>query len=251
MLNELVLLSGIDIPFREAALVIHQPRIKEIAYIGEENFFNGYELLRFSQNSLTSEDKARLGEHTDFDIIMSIMRDKHSQEFRKNTTCALLLLTILFPDYSIKLNPKEILFTKEQDGQTLQASLNNSNYDKFKQILNDLVPLGKSQSEEYNPGGDLAKKIADKLRKGNQKRAELQNSNQKVSIFSRYISILTVGERKDMNSFMNYTPYQLFDEYERYILKLNYDSTFKVKLAGAKDVKEADDWMKDIHDGGL
>ena len=51
-----------------------------------------------------------------------------------------------------------------------------------------------------------------------------------------------------MNSFMDYTPYQLFDEYERYILKTNYDTVFKLRIAGAKDVKDADDWMKDIHE---
>ena len=47
MLNDLILLSGVDIPLKEAALVIHQPRIKEIALIGENNFFTGYELLKF------------------------------------------------------------------------------------------------------------------------------------------------------------------------------------------------------------
>ena len=38
MLDSLLLLSGNDIPFLEAQIVIHQPTIKEIAYIGEEAF---------------------------------------------------------------------------------------------------------------------------------------------------------------------------------------------------------------------
>ena len=36
--NDLLFLSGNDIPFVEAQLVIHQPTIKEIAYIGEESW---------------------------------------------------------------------------------------------------------------------------------------------------------------------------------------------------------------------
>lgn len=249
MLNDLILLSGVDIPLREAALVIHQPRIKEIALIGEDSFFMGYELLKFSKDSLTSEDKARLGNQTDFDIIMSIMNDKQNPDFQRNSVCTLMLLTILFPEYEIQLNRKDITFIKRQDEQEVfKTCLNNANYESFKQIIEQIVPLGKGKSEEYNPSGDLARRIADKLKQGNQKRAELQNTDQKVSIFSRYISILTVGEQKDMNSFMNYTPYQLFDEYERFILKTNYDITFKLKIAGAKDVKDADDWMKDIHE---
>ena len=69
----------------------------------------------------------------------------------------------------------------------------------------------------------------------------------KVAILSRYVSILAVGQKKDINSFMQYTVYQLFDEFKRYELKLNWDIYLQAKMAGAKDLKEVDDWMKDIH----
>jgi len=56
-----------------------------------------------------------------------------------------------------------------------------------------------------------------------------------------------VGEHKDMNSFMKYTVYQLFDEFQRFELKSAYDTFIKARLAGAKDLKDPEDWMKDIH----
>ena len=40
-MNELLLLSGSDIPFPEARVTIHQPTLKEIGYIGEKTFFIG------------------------------------------------------------------------------------------------------------------------------------------------------------------------------------------------------------------
>ena len=43
MIDGLLLLSGNDIPFYGAGLSIHQPTKKGIAYLGEENFFTGYE----------------------------------------------------------------------------------------------------------------------------------------------------------------------------------------------------------------
>lgn len=43
MLDYLLLLSGNDIPFYSAGLSIRQPILKDIAYLGEENFFTGYE----------------------------------------------------------------------------------------------------------------------------------------------------------------------------------------------------------------
>ena len=61
------------------------------------------------------------------------------------------------------------------------------------------------------------------------------------------LSVLTVGTKKDMNDFLNYTVYQLFDEFRRYELKEQYDVYFKARMAGAKDMKEPDDWMQDLH----
>ena len=49
MIGELLLLSGNDIPFPEAKVTIHQPTLKEIAYIGEEAFFLGCGFLNFSK----------------------------------------------------------------------------------------------------------------------------------------------------------------------------------------------------------
>ena len=81
-----------------------------------------------------------------------------------------MLLTILFPEYEIQLNKKDITFIKRQDEQEVfKTCLNNANYESFKQILEQIVPIGKSSNEGYNPSGDLAKKIADKLKQGNQK----------------------------------------------------------------------------------
>ena len=52
MMDELLLLSGNDIPFLEAGLTIHQPRLKEIAYITESRFWPACELLKFDKASL-------------------------------------------------------------------------------------------------------------------------------------------------------------------------------------------------------
>ena len=92
----------------------------------------------------------------------------------------------------------------------------------------------------------MAKRIADKLKKRHQKLAD-KEPNKKIDIISRYVSILAVGQKKDMNTFFNYTVYQLFDEFKRYQLKEGYDIYIQAKMAGAKDLKEVDDWMADIH----
>ena len=52
MIDELTLATGADIVFKKGRLVIHQPTIKEIGLIGENNFFLGIQLLRLSKENL-------------------------------------------------------------------------------------------------------------------------------------------------------------------------------------------------------
>lgn len=244
MNNELLLLSKNDIPFIEAQVNIHQPTIKEISLIGEESFLIGCQFLNFSKNKIPPEGKIGLENKSDFEILMSIMTIKQNVPGRND---AINVLTLLFPDFEFKFTPTDIiLFNKN-----FSTRINKENFDVFKNILVDMFDLkGDEQAAgDYNPADGLARKIAEKLKKRHERLARMQNAGaaEKVAIFSRYISILTVGNHHDMNDLMEYTVYQLKDEFKRFQLKQNFDAYMKAKLAGAKDLDEVDNWMDDIH----
>lgn len=245
MLNDLLLLSGNDIPFEEARIIIHQPTVKEIAYIGEETFYTGCEFLKFSKDILEDQDKVNLEKYSDFEILMSIMKEKNVT-IQKNKICMLMVLSLIFPDYIVTLTNDKISLKKNEE----EFFIDNNNFETFKKIVIEMFCL-KGDGEntfDYNPQGEISKRIADKLKKRHQKLAEKSdNENKKVAILSKYVSILTIGQQKDMNSLLQYTIYQLFDEFKRFELKVNYDVYLQAKMAGAKDLKEVDDWMKDIH----
>lgn len=248
MKNELLLLSGADIPFIEGTATIHQPTIYEISLLGEEVLFTGCELLKFSKDILNPEDKTRLFNQTDFNILMSIMNDK-SGSMIFNISCAKQVLDLIFPLYTVTIVPTAILLLDRNDKFTICGQINDINFLAFKDIIIQMFCLKQtSSSQEYNVQGELAKQIAEKFRRRKQQLAELSTKPNKIAIFSRYISILTVGEHKDMNDFMQYTVYQLFDEFQRFQLKMSYDIYFQARMAGAKDMKEPEDWMKDIHE---
>lgn len=243
MVNELLLLSGNDIPFLEAQITIHQPTIKEIAYIGEEAFFTGCELINFSKNILSEQDKMSLEDKTNFDILIAILRERNAV-MQRNRDCVEMVLALIFPWHTIEISDTAIVLRKDNE----EAMITNNNFEEFKSIFNQMFSFSRdNNTREYNPSGELAKKIADKLRKRQQKLAEIKDTKQKIDIFSRYVSILAVGEHKDMNDLLNYSVYQLYDEFERYRLKDHYDMYISAKMAGAKDLKEVEDWMKDIH----
>lgn len=240
--NDLLFLSGNDLPFPEARITIHQPTIKEIGYIGEETFYMGLELINFSKNILPEEDKIHLETKTNFDVLIAILKERNAV-MQKNRNCIELVLALMFPLYEINFTDK-IELTKE--GET--RYIDNSNFELFVKIVNEMFSFKNEKSLDFNPSGDMAKSIADKLKKRHEKLNQIKNNDsKKIDILSRYVSILAIGQQKDMNSLLQYTVYQLFDEFKRYELKMNYDIYISAKMAGAKDLKEVEDWMQDIH----
>lgn len=252
MINELLLLAGTDIPFPEARITIHQPTLKEISYIGEEKFFTGCGFLDFSKKMLSEKDKTNLENLSDFDIFMSIMINKSSM-VKSTIDAANLVLSLLFPLHEISIevrnNSYVMLFKKGNE----EGEINKNNFHCFREILEEMFMLkfGK-ENEDYNPAGTMAERIAQKFKKRKEQLQKLTKESdiKKISILSRYSSILAVGQQKDLNSLMQYTVYQLYDEFQRFQLKVQWDAYVQARMAGAKDLEEVDNWMIDLKDQG-
>lgn len=243
MNNELLLLSKNDIPFQEAQVNIHQPSISEISLISEESFWSGCQFLVFSKDIIKDLGEKDLENIPDFEIFMSIMCNSQIEEYKNNTK---LVLTLLFPNYEIQFTPSDLLLIGEKG----IARINSTNFDIFKNILISMFGLEELRGSvsKYNPCGKRAERIAEKFKKAKQKKEKNKgNQKNKVALLSRYISILAVGEHKDINQLMQYTVFQLKDEFQRYQKKIIFDNYLQAKLAGAKDIEDVDNWMDDIH----
>ena len=242
--NDLLLQSNNDIPFIEAQITIHQPTLNEISLIGEENFFAGCNLLNFSKDLLSSEDKSDLLDKDDFDILMSMM---NGREINKYKNSALMVLTLLFPEYMIKITDNAILLCNKDNS----TRITKENFGVFKDILDSMFCLKDEDmgSSKYNPADRRAAKIAEKLKKSKEKIAHSkgQDGPQKVAVFSRYVSILSVGLQKSKEDLMKYTVFQIIDEFQRFQKKQSWDAYISARLAGAENLEEVDNWMENIH----
>ena len=243
-IDELFLLSGNDIPFYAGMIVIHIPTISEISRIGEEDFFKGIHFLLLDKDDLGSEDKSDLEKLSNFDIFMSVMNSKEST---KHKTDALKVLGLIFPNAKPKIEKDKILL--QQENIDVESSINKFNFDEFQNYICQIFCLASNGTKkEYDPEDGYAAKIAKKFEDRHKKLSKLQNDGEvKINFLMKQVSILTVGLKKDMNSLMRYSVYQLNDEFKRFRLKENFDVYIQAKMAGASDLEEVTNWMEDIH----
>ena len=237
----LALMCGTDIPVPEIQATIHQPKIKEIALIGEADFFVAVQCLNIDKNYLR-QDKTLLQDTNNFQIFMTIMSEKEARDKKKATQ---QLLQLLFPNYSILFTPRSIML----QGNDNSSVIDENNFEALQQVLKQIfcVSNANNQQSGFNPANDKAREIAEKLMRGRQKVAEL-NGSANASIFSQYLSILTIGvQSMSLQALMNSTMFQIYDLVERYQLYISWDIDIRSRLAGAKPDEHPDNWMKNIH----
>lgn len=237
----LALMCGTDIPIPQLELTFHQPRIKEIAFLGESNFFIGVQCLNINR-SMIKQDKNLLLNTNNFQIFMTIMSEPEAKD-KKDATKQ--LLSLIFPNYKAMFTPRSLML----QGEYNTVTIDENNFDLLQRLVVPVFCLDNaaSQQQGFNPGNELAEKIAEKLMRGRQRVAEIKGSD-KASIFSQYLSILTVGlHSMSLQDLMNLTMFQLYDLVERYQLYINWDIDIRSRLAGAKPDDRPDNWMKNIH----
>ena len=237
----LALMCGADIPIPECQLTIHQPRIKEIALIGERDFFTGVQCLCLNK-SMFVKDESVLDTTNNFQIFMTIMSEKQAADKK---AAVQQVLTLLFPDLKVMFTPRSFLLS----GNGMTITVDERNFEFLQAAISSICCLktGPMDQQTFNPADAQARAIAEKLMRGRQ-RVAAQKGETNVSIFSQYLSTITVGiPSMSLQNAMDLTMYQLYDLIERYMLYVNWDIDIRSRLAGATPDSKPDNWMKNIH----
>lgn len=237
----LALMCGTDIPVPECQIVVHQPKIKEIALIGDADFFTAIQTLNVNK-AMIAQGETLLGDTNNFQIFMTIMQEK---EARDKKEAVKQLFPLILPNYQMTLTPRSIVLNSDNKSTVIDET----NFEPFQKILSQIfcINSGPMETQSFNPNGQKAKEIAEKLMRARQ-RVAAQKKDGEGSIFSQYISVLTVGlNSMSLMDCGELTMYQLFDLVERYMLYINWDLDIRSRLAGAKADKQPDNWMKKIH----
>ena len=234
------MMCGTDLPVPECQLIIHQPIIKEISLLGEQEFFIGAQCLTLNK-SMFVQDKEVLENINNFQIFMMVMNEKEAKDKRNATQ---QVLQLLLPSYKVLFTPRTLIFS--QEGQN--TIIDETNFEFFQEVLKLVfcAKNGPMDQQSFNPENQKAREIAEKLMRG-RARIAAEKGGSNSSVLSQYLSILTIGTSMQLQNLMDLTMFQLYDLIERYDLYINWDIDLRSRLAGGKPDKHPDNWMKNLH----
>lgn len=236
----LALMTGVDIPIPELQIVMHQPTIEEISMIGEQEFFIGIQLLCIDKRTYIQEE-ALLQNTTNFQLFITMLNEKQMSDKKESV---IQVLTLLFPQAKVIFTPRSMILNLGE----IMITIDEGNFESLQSLLVQSFCLKGSGQEQFNPQSKKAREIAQKLMKARQKVAEQKAQENSGSMFSQYLSIITVGiGSMSLREAMKLTMYQIYDLVERYSLYINWDIDIRSRIAGAKGDKPIENWMKQIH----
>ena len=241
-IDPLQLISGAPIQVPGLDLKIYQPRLYQIASIGEERFYEYLGYFKLDKKTVLSKIKEQelieiLEQKTDYEILKMFTENEPEVEKGICTILSLVLKDIEI----IKLNPF-FIFIKMEAGQ--QYVINDEYFTIIKEILYKIFGVD-GQKQEYNPVNNIAAEIAKKLEERKEKLAKMQGKKDQ-NMFADFISILAVGLNcPDISKILNLTIYQILNIMKRFGMYNQYNVQLQAMLQGAEDI-ELVDWLQKI-----
>ena len=246
----LLYLSGNQVPIKECGIFVTPPTIKQIAAFGEQKFIGGLQMVVNTKKMFEEARKQtpELAQFDDLQVLLALIAQQPEMHDAMDT-----LFELLFPSYKIQYEQACIKFCDEEGN--VKGMVTPFTLEKFQTVLNELLnPRMTGSESDYNPKSGAAKSIAEKFRKAHEKKAKAKGKDRgpdNASIFASYTSILSLGMNIDLNTFMNYTPFQIYDAFERYWLKSKSDLYQRVSTMPMMDtskMEEPEDWTKSLYD---
>lgn len=205
---------------------------------------SGIYALNISKESIKFEDEIDLSEVSNFQLFMMVMEDERTLDKKQAVQ---EVLSLIFPKYKISFTPRSLMFYQQEIGM---ITVDDSNFNALQEIIQIAFCLNRGKEDEvkYNvrESDKRAKEIADKLKRGRERVAEIK-SKEAGDFILNYISILSVGLGIPMPQLKDYTLFMLCDQVERFGMYKSWDIDIKSRLAGAKIDHEPPDWMANIH----
>lgn len=271
-MDTLTKVAGIDFYFTPFSTMIHQPSIKEIALLGEQNFFDALSILEgsssdfFIKQILKTTPSEEIGAiqaelnytiTSDLDVFYRYCLGKREQQIMKSFFYLIFesLRNINFVQIG---NTKMLIqfsfhdcFSKEAD-QIQTITLDNKGFDELKDTISDMFSYETIENKEakLNPAGEMAKKIAEKMAAAAERRAKIYGHNNKSkdteSIISTMVSILATSDGILLTEILKLTFPQVLIQLNRTQLLQQYHTQITLGAFGGLDANDLANWQESV-----
>lgn len=265
---KLHILAGTPIPVRSMGTIITQPKIREIAVMGEDKYFTVLSLFQkadkedFKSEILKAEEARIKEENPDLEMTED---DKREIEFELDIAypsdfSVFIYLLQAFPDlrnsfesflYIIFPNLRKIGWVPTLNLTLAERDPIDFTEDMFTEVkdiaLSSLnYKTAEEQSAEFNPANGMASEIAEKIKRAKEKRNTQTSSNSTESPLADMSSILASSSNLSIQEVMDMTYPQLVIQYERSSLLLGFVNQIRASAFGGLDPDDIIDWTKTL-----
>lgn len=251
-----VYLSGAQVPVPQCGFYITPPTVKGVIQYGETKFFTQVKMASDISPIVKplKEGKKELEHMSDFQLLLGVLVDPQGSQIKD---AFMEFFSFCCPDFEVKIDRKAIHFWVGEDDERIQVGqLNPFNYSKFAETVNELFLPQNVQDEEFEYNIDknsrASRALLEKMKKNRErlKKLEQKDDNPNSSVFALQVSVLSIGMDMDMRVFLGYTPFQLYDAFNRYILKDTYDMFQRIRcipFADTSDMEEPEGWLVNLY----
>lgn len=101
-----------------------------------------------------------------------------------------------------------------------------------------------NDEEEFKPKGRRAAEIAEKIKKGRQRRQKLTGDKGAQSFLAKQLKSLAIVTSNSLNQLLDMTIFQINELFHTYVAWEEFDLEIKNRLAGAKIEGKTVHWMQ-------
>ena len=234
-IDELQLITGIPIPVPKLGFTLYQPKIKDIAILGETDYFLALALFRLTKEALHIDNPKATN--------WLIFNESINQQIEgvENPRFLVTNFLQLFFTQKIVIGPRSLMLHDEEKVINIEPS----QFDELQYII-DQIGGGKllsSTEEQFKPINKRAAEIAAKMQKARKRLAAQQPKAKSKDFLSRYVRTLAVATSNSLEEVNNMTLLQLDTLMQTYLAWESYDLEIKRRLAGGKGEDKLEHWI--------
>lgn len=238
--DDLQIITGIDLPIEGLGLTIHQPMVREIAILGQQNYFLALQIFRLNKEQLSiTTDQV-----TDWAIFQKSLEQKIDGV--KNTRTLITNFLQLFMTDKITIGPRSLIV----DTSHGLVNIEPEDFGAFQTLIGKVggASLLQPSEEVFNPKNRRAAEIAEKMKKARARLAKVkaaENGGQQTDsegFLARYVRAVAVATANSLQEVSNMTLLQLHIVMQTYLAREAYDLEIRSRLAGAKSDKPLTHW---------